>query len=135
MYYYMSLCNIPFLTSSLELLHGFASNFVLKFLRWTHTTFVRNDLFSSNYANELLGCSVTCIFTMQNYMSLCNIPLLTSLETLYGFASNFVLMFPTKFLKIGVLPLYFMELWVILYNFWPILKKSSSIKPLTRKHS
>ena len=41
---------------------------------------------------------------------------------------------PTKFVKIVVLPLFFMELWVILYNFWPILKKSS-IKPLTRNHS
>ena len=67
MYYYMSLCNIPFLTSSLEPLHGFASNFALMFLRWT----------------------------------------------------------PSKFVKIGVLPLFFMELWVIVCNFWPILKKSS----------
>ena len=62
----------------------------------------------------------------------------TSLKPLHGFASNFVWMFlgwtPTKFVKIGVLPLFFMELWVILYNFWPILKKSS-IKSLTRNHS
>ena len=47
-------------------------------------------------------------------MSLCNIPLLTSsIESLHGFASNFVWMFlgwiPTKFVKIGVLPLFFME--------------------------
>ena len=73
-------------------------------------------------------------------MSLCNIPCLTSsLEMLQGFASNFVWMFlgwtPTKFVKIGGLHLFFMELWVILCNFWPILKKSSSIKPLTRNHS
>ena len=34
---------------------------------------------------------------------------------------------PTKFVKIVVLPLFFMELWVILCKFWPILKKSSSI--------
>ena len=40
----------------------------------------------------------------------------------------------TKFVKIGVLPLFYMELWVILCNFWPILKKSS-IKSLTRNHS
>ena len=40
----------------------------------------------------------------------------------------------TKFVKIWVLPLFFMELWVVLCNFWPILKKSS-IKPLTRNHS
>ena len=37
-------------------------------------------------------------------MSLCNIPLLTSLEPLHGFASNLVWMFlgwtPTKFVKI-----------------------------------
>ena len=63
----------------------------------------------------------------------------SSLEPLHGFASNFVWMFlgwtPTKFVKIGVLPLFFMELWVILCNFWPILKKSSSIKPLIRNRS
>ena len=45
----------------------------------------------------------------------------SSLEPLLGFASNFVWMFlgwtPTKFIKIGVLPLFFMELWVILCNF------------------
>ena len=45
----------------------------------------------------------------------------SSLEPLHGFASNFVGMFlgwtPTKFVKIGVLPLFFMELWVILCNF------------------
>ena len=62
----------------------------------------------------------------------------SSLKTLHGFASNYVWMFlswtPTKFVKIKVLPLFFMELWVILCNFWPILKKSS-IKPLTRNHS
>ena len=61
------------------------------------------------------------------------------LKPLHGFASNFVGIFlgwtPTKFVKIGVLPLFFMELWVILCNFWPILKKSSSIKLLTRNHS
>ena len=66
---------------------------------------------------------------MYYYMSLCNIPLLTSsLEPLHGFASNFVLMLLgwtlTKFVKIGMLPLFFMELWVILCNYWPILKKN-----------
>ena len=65
---------------------------------------------------------------MYYYMSLCNIPCLTSsLKPLHRFASNVVWMFlgwtPTKFVKIGVLPLFFMELWVILCNFWPILKK------------
>ena len=49
------------------------------------------------------------------------------LKPLNGSASNFVWMFlgwtPTKFVKIGVLLLFFMELWVILCNFWPILKK------------
>ena len=53
------------------------------------------------------------------------------LKPLHGFASNFVWMFlgwtSTKFVKIGVLPLFFMKLWVILCNFWPILKKS--VKP------
>ena len=76
---------------------------------------------------------------MYYYMSLCNIPfLISSLKPPHRFASNFVWMFlgwtPTKFVKIGVLPLFFMELWVILCNFWPILKKSS-IKPLTRNRS
>ena len=64
--------------------------------------------------------------------------LTSSLKPLHGFASNFVWIIlgwiPTKFVKIGVLALFFMELWVILCNFWPILKKSS-IKPLTRNHS
>ena len=66
-------------------------------------------------------------------------PFLTSfLEPLHRFASNFVWMLlvwiPTKFVKIGALPLFCMELWIILYNFWLILKKSS-IKSLTRNHS
>ena len=42
------------------------------------------------------------------------------------FVSYFIWMFlqltPTKFVKAGVLPLFFMELWVILFKFWPILK-------------
>ena len=67
---------------------------------------------------------------MYYFMSRFNIPCLTSsLEPLQGFASNFVWMFlgwtPTKFVKNGGLPLFFMKLWVILCNFWPILKKSS----------
>ena len=71
-------------------------------------------------------------------ISLCTIPFLTSLEWLHGFDSNFVWMFlgwTPKFVKIGVHPLFFMELWVILCNFWPILNNSSSIKPLIRNHS
>ena len=32
-----------------------------------------------------------------------------------------LLLTPTKFVKIGVLPLFSMELWVILYNFCSIL--------------
>ena len=63
----------------------------------------------------------------------------SSFKQLHGFASNFVWMClgwtPTEFVKIRVLPLFLMELWVILCNFWPILKKSSSIKPLIRNHS
>ena len=39
------------------------------------------DLFSSNYANEFLGSYIICIFTMYFYMSLCNIPFLTSSRT------------------------------------------------------
>ena len=77
---------------------------------------------------------------MYYFMSLCNITFLTSsLETLHGFASNFEWMFlgwtPTKYVKIGVLPLFFMEFWVILCKLWPILKRSSTIKPLTRNQS
>ena len=68
------------------------------------------------------------IYNVKLYISLCNIPFLTSfLEPLHVFASNFVWMLlvwiPTKFVKIGVLPLFFMELWVILCNLWLILKK------------
>ena len=37
----MSLFNIPFLTSSIEPLHGFASNFVWMILGWTPTKFVK----------------------------------------------------------------------------------------------
>ena len=63
---------------------------------------------------------------MYYYMSLCNIPFLTCLEPLDGFASYFVLIFlrwtPTKFVEIGVLPLFFMELWVILCNYGQFLK-------------
>ena len=48
---------------------------------------------------------------------------------IHGFASNFTWVFlgwtPTKCVEIVVLPLFFMELWVILCNIWPILKKSS----------
>ena len=70
-------------------------------------------------------------------MSLCNISFLTSPP--HGFASNFCadvpLVDPYKDVKIGVLPLFFMGLWVILCNFWPFLKKTSSIKQMTRNHS
>ena len=49
----------------------------------------------------------------------------SSVKPLHGIASNFMWMFlrwtSTNFVKIGVLPLFFMELWVILCNFWPIL--------------
>ena len=62
----------------------------------------------------------------------------SSLESLHGFASNFVWMFLgwtlIKFIKTEVLSVFSMELWVILCQFWLILKKSS-IKPLTRNHS
>ena len=61
----------------------------------------------------------------------------SSLKPLHRFASNFVWMFlgwtPTKFVKIGVLPLFFMELSVILCNFWPILKKIFFYKTTDQK--
>ena len=89
------------------------------------------DLFSPNYGNELLGSYVTCIFTMYYYMSLCNIPFLTSLELLHGFASNFVWMSlgwtPTKFVNIGVLHPFSRELWVILWKIWLIVFDMSAI--------
>ena len=50
MYYYVTML-YPFLTS-LKRVHGFASNFVLMFLRWTPTKFVKIWLlphFSWNY--------------------------------------------------------------------------------------
>ena len=60
--------------------------------------------FHRNYANELLGSYVTCIFSMYYY-----ILFLTSLKPNHIFDSNFVWMFlvwtPTKFVKIWVLPL------------------------------
>ena len=76
---------------------------------------------------------------MYHYMSLCNIPILSSFKPKHRFTSNFMWMFPgrvpTKIFKIGVLPLFSMELWVILCNFWSILKNSFSIRLLTRNHS
>ena len=54
---------------------------------------------------------------------------------MYGFASNFVCMFlgwtPTKFMKIGVLTLFFMELWVILCIVWQ-MKKQNNIDQKSR---
>ena len=97
------------------------------------------DLFSLNYANELLGSYVTSIFTMYYYMSLCNIPLLTpSLEPLHWFALYCGCSWVgplLSLLKAGCYPYFSWNYGIILCNFWPILKKSSSIKPLTRNHS
>ena len=74
---------------------------------------------------------------MYYYTSLCNNQFLTSLKRKHRFASNFVWMFhgwtPTKFVIIRVLLQFFIEVWIILCNFWPILKKSS-IKPVARNH-
>ena len=70
---------------------------------------------------------------MYPYMSLCNITIFSSFKPKHRFTSNFMWMFPgrapTKIFKIGV------ELWVILCNFWSILKNSFSIRLLTRNHS
>ena len=60
-------------------------------------------------------------------MSLCFITFLTSsLKQLHRFNSNFVLMFPgwipTTFVKIGVLPLIFIELREFCKNFSQLLK-------------
>ena len=60
----------------------------------------------------------------------------SSPKPLNRFTWNFVEMFlgwsPTKFVQIGVLPFFFLELWAILCNFLSNLKKSSSTKPLVR---
>ena len=69
-------------------------------------------MFSFNYANELLGSYITCIFTMYYSVSLYNdsITFLTSLKTMHGFAINFVWIFlewtPTKCVKILVLSIF-----------------------------
>ena len=97
------------------------------------------DLYSPNNANELLGYYVTCVCTMYYYMLLCNITFLTSLKRMHEFVSIFVWVFlgwtHTKLDKIGVLLLFYMVLRVILFNFWPIINKYYSLKPLTRNHS
>ena len=89
---------------------------------------------SSDQAVSVVVVVVVVVVVGVNFFSFST----SSLKPLHGFASNFVWMFlgwtPTKVVKIGVLPLFFMELWVILCNFWSILKKSS-IKPLTRNNS
>ena len=58
---------------------------------------------------------------MYFYMSECNIPFLTSLKPRHRFTSNVVKMFlgwtPIKFVEIGVLPLFRIELLVILCIF------------------
>ena len=68
---------------------------------------------------------------MYYYMSLCVIPFF-SLKPLHGFASNFVWMFlgwtPTKFVKMGVLPLFFMELWAIFGQLLKIFYKTTDQK-------
>ena len=62
--------------------------------------------------------------------------LLLSNKLLLGFASNFVCIFlgltPTSFVKFRVLSL-FMELSVILWNFYPILK-NNTLKPPIGNH-
>ena len=85
-------------------------------------------------SDQAVSIVVVVVVVIVNFFSFST----SSLKLLHGFISNFVWMFlvwsTTKCVKTGVQPLFFMELWVILCNFWPILKKSS-IKPLTRNHS
>ena len=82
------------------------SNHVWMFLGWTPTKIVKIGVLPLFFM-ELWY--VTCIFTMYYYMSLCNIPFLTSFKPKNRYASNFLWMFfwwtPTKFVKIWVLPL------------------------------
>ena len=63
----MSLCNIPSLTSPLEPLHVFASNFVWMFLGWTPDKFVK--------------VGMLLLFIMKLWVSLCNFwPILKNLS-------------------------------------------------------
>ena len=58
-----------------------AAHILIKFGSYMHLskiTQVYSYQIPSNYANELLGSYVTCIFTMYFYMSLCDIPFWTS---------------------------------------------------------
>ena len=68
---------------------------------------------------------------MYNFMSLCYIQFFTSsLKPMHGFASNFVWI-----LLGGPLPSLSMEFWVILCNFWSILKKNVFYKTTDQKSS
>ena len=58
---------------------------------------------------------------MYHYMSLCNIPILSSFKPKHRFTSNFMWMFPTKIFKIGMLPLFF---YGIMGNFVQFLVNS-----------
>ena len=57
MYYYMSLCDIPLLTPSLEPLHGFPSNFVWMFLWWTPTEFLNQGATHNFHGIMVILCN------------------------------------------------------------------------------
>ena len=72
MYYYMSL--ISLLTSSLEPLHGFASNFVWMFLRWTPTQFVKIGCYPYfSWNNGIILCNFWPILKQENVLTILKI--------------------------------------------------------------
>ena len=82
-----------------------------------------NECDSSDHHVSVVVVVVVVVVVGVNFFSFST----STLKQLHGFSSNFEWMLlgwtPTKFVKIRVLPLFFIELWVILCNFWPILKK------------
>ena len=76
------------------------------------------------------------MITMYYYISPCNIPFLTSLKPMHGFASNFVWMIfrqtPTKFDKFWVQPLSKIELLVMLGIFCQFLDLKHEFKQVIR---
>ena len=72
-------------------------------------------------------------------MSLCIITFFTSLKPLHEITSIFVWMFlgltPTKFVKIQMLPIFLMELLVILCSYSKFLKKTHLHKTTDKKSS
>ena len=95
------------------------------FVLFSHTQRVSVTLAITLCPSSLLSAWTFCFF---DFISR------TAARICFKFYVDVLKVNPTKFVKIRVLPLLFMELWVILCNFWQILQKSS-IKQLSRNHS